>query len=114
MSDVTDQLMLHYSAVADKFAPQVIDATKQAATMEAYSCLASSLLWFILAIAALAVSRFFYKKTKSYGDWWIGTIIFGVIGTILLLPGLWYWIDPWTWAAINHPELWIAKRAFNL
>jgi hypothetical protein len=112
MSDVTDQLLQHYSEIADKFAPQVVDAAKAAATMEAYSCLAGSLLWFLVAgIAGYAAYRF--KKTDD-DDWMPAVIIFGVLSVLISLPGFWAWADPWTWTTIYHPELWIAKTSLHL
>lgn len=112
MTDVTDQLLQHYSEIADKFAPQVVDAAKQAATMEAYSCLASSFLWFfVAAIAGYIAYRF--KKTED-DDWVPAVIIFGILATLISMPGVWAWIDPWTWVTIKHPELWIAKKSLNL
>ena len=112
MSDVTDQLLQHYSAIADQFAPQVVDAAKGAATMEAYSCLASSFLWFLVAaIAGYVAYRF--KKTND-NDWMPEVIVFGILSVLISLRGFWAWIDPWTWAAMNHPELWIAKTSLHL
>ena len=112
MSDVTDQLLQHYSEIADKFSPQVMDAAKQAATMEAYSCLASSAMWFLVAgIFGYVAYRF--KKTDDE-DWLLAVITFGILSVLISLPGIWAWIDPWTWAAINHPELWIAKTSLKL
>ena len=112
MSDVTDQLLQRYSVIADQFAPQVVDAAKQAATMEAYSCLASSFLCFLVAAIAGYVAWLF-KKTNDK-DWIPGVFIFGILSLLISLPGFWAWIDPWTWAAMNHPELWIAKTSLHL
>lgn len=112
MSDVTDQLIQHYSQLADQFSPQVLDAAKQAATMEAYSCLAESFIWFLLAAIA-GYTSYLFKKTND-DDWMPAVIIFGFLSILLSIPGLWSWIDPWTWTAMHHPELWIAKVSLHL
>lgn len=111
MSTVTDQLLQHYAEIADKFTPQVIDAAKQAVIVEAYSCLAGSFLWFfIAAISGYAAYRF--KKTND-DDWMPMVIIFSCLSVLFSLPGFWSWLDPWTWVAISHPELWIARTALS-
>ena len=114
MSDVTDQLAQRFADAAANFAPQVADAAKQAATIEAYSCLASSLLFFGVAFAAAFAALKLYRKAQDDSDWYPGVFIFGVLAVLISIPGAWAWLDPWTWITINHPELWIAKRAFNL
>jgi hypothetical protein len=37
----------------------------------------------------------------------VGAVIAAIIGCLLVL-------DPWTWVAINQPDLWLAKRALGL
>jgi hypothetical protein len=62
-------------------------------------------------VSAFAAYRF--KKTDD-DDWMPAVIIFSIISLLTFMPGMWAWIDPWTWTTINHPELWIAKKSLNL
>lgn len=111
-----DELAKEFAALAAQYAPSVIDAAKRAATVEAYSTLAGALLWFFVSGASIAAALSCHEKVAGEADsgWWFGVIIFGVVGLLCALPGVWAFVDPWTWTAMNHPELWIAKKALHL
>lgn len=115
-----DELAKRFADAAEKYGPQVADAAKAAAKVEAYSSLVSSFIWIAVGVGLIVGGRFLILKAKrmdDHNDWellmFFGCII-TVVGSCAFLPAIWVWIDPWTWVQINHPELWIAKKAFHL
>ncbi len=116
-----DELAKRFAELAEKYGPQVAEAAKEAARTEAYSCLSSSAIWLAIACVLMFVGRRIYNKGKQnhdpLGDGDVLCIIgFALCGLAVpaVLIGAWHWIDPWTWTTINHPELWIAKKAFRI
>lgn len=112
-----DQLAKQFAELADKFGPQVAEAAMSAVRVAAYSTLMNGLLLFAVAAACAFGARLMWSKIKA-GDWVeeaiIGPVLLLVAAGVTLTIGLWCWVDPWTWAAVAHPELWLAKRAFHL
>jgi hypothetical protein len=112
-----DEAAKRFAELAEKLDPKVVEATLGAVRIEAFTWLASSALWFSGA-AALAFFAHFLVTKSNDDDWdkqWFGVGIASYIGAALcFLPGIWIWLDPWTWTAINHPELWIARLVFHL
>lgn len=115
-----DELAKRFADLAEKYGPYVAEAAKNAARAEAYSTLAASVIAIIVSIAAAYGTRQCWEKYKEWsGDDGGHPILFAVIilalfSGVSFLIALWAWIDPWTWITINHPELWLAKRAFKL
>ena len=113
-----DQLAKSFADLAEKYGPGVADAAKGAAVTEAYSQLVSSFFFFIATTVFFLIGRRIWKWAKSEKfDAEVGYAFGGlafVAAAVAAGLGLWSWIDPWTWTAIYHPEIWIAKRAFRL
>jgi hypothetical protein len=112
-----DEAAKRFAELAEKLDPKVVEATLGAARIEAFSWLASSTLWFGGAAALAFLGHFLVTKSND-DDWdkqWFGVGVASYLGAALcFLPGIWKWLDPWTWTAISHPELWIAKLVFHL
>lgn len=95
------------------------EAAKGAASVEAMSVLASGA---ICTVVAIGCGLFTYRAVKhviadtDHDDigWFIGAICAGLTTGITGIRALWAFLDPWTWAALTHPELWLAKRALGL
>lgn len=116
-----DELAKRFADLANHYGPQVADAALGAARVEAYSSLAGATLALVVSALGFYGSYFFYKKvmaeTDGYDDntlFLIPCVLLGVVAAIAGLAGVWSWVDPWTWTAINHPELWLAKQAFKI
>lgn len=115
-----DELAKKFADLAEKFSPRVLDAAKEAAKVEAYSSLVGSLEWFVTAIVLLGLGKFFLdlqthdKEKDRIIPWSFGAAFCFGLGGICLLPGIWNWIDPWTWTAISRPELWIAHKILGI
>jgi hypothetical protein len=101
----------------------VINAALEAARIEAISTLVVGVWCLLLAtmitLGALKFGKVLYRKPHNYDDkWddaWIAVPVFGMLmAGILFLFGAWALLDPWTWTALNHPDLYIAKKVLKL
>lgn len=112
-----DELAKRFADLAEKYGPAVANAALSAARIEAYSCLVGGLLSAGFCGLFIYGTRFFYLKIKNE-SWdeitWLPIVFLSIGATIAGGIAIWAVIDPWTWIAINSPELWIAKRAFKL
>src|ERR1700722_598494 len=97
-----DEAAQRFAELAGKLDPKVVEATLGAARVEAFSWLASSALWFAAAAAFTFLGHFLLAKSND-DNWsadWFGVGAASYIGAVLcFLPGVWIWINPWTWAA---------------
>jgi hypothetical protein len=102
-----DEAAKRFAELAEKLDPKIVEATLGAARMEAFSWLVSSALWFVGAAVSL-FGDFLVSKSNDdvWSSEWFGVGIGSYVAAVLcFLPGVWTWLDPWTWTAINHPEL---------
>lgn len=95
------------------------EAAKSAVTVEATSTLVSGIVSAAIALACAYCTRWAYRKARdaefdSELGFFVVAFISGLIGVFSGARAIWVFVDPWTWAAINHPELWLAKRALGL
>lgn len=120
-----DELAKRFADLADKYGPSVVNATLEAARIEAYSTLMAAIFQAAIAAACFFGARICWRKGKAgeaipggnsdnYIPWYLGMCVLLFVGGIVSLFAIWGLIDPWLWTAINHPELWIAKRVFKL
>lgn len=114
-----DEAAKRFADLAAQYAPNVIDAAKQAARIEAYSALALSVIWFGFAVSLAVAARICLRTHPEWDDdWFIPARFVGwvaiCISALCFAGGLWAWINPWTWVTMTSPELWIAKRALHL
>lgn len=112
-----DELAKQFADLAHQYGPAVANAAESAARVEAYSCLMSALLGFVVAGLVSAIAWRLFKKIQE-DEWdevtWLPIALLLVIALACLITGIWNFIDPWTWTAIFHPDLWLAKRAFGI
>lgn len=115
-----DELAKRFADLAAQYGPAVADAAKAAARTGAFSSLVGSIIPALIAVVALWATRFLWLKAKSVKDdmeypfVYVASCVCACIGVGCALGAIWAWIDPWTWTTINHPELWIAKKAFHI
>jgi hypothetical protein len=113
-----DEIAKRFAELAEKYGPNVVEAARQAASIEGYSTLVGSLLWLLSAACLILSGRYLWNITcKDEFDTSFVKLASGLIllaAFPCLLSGIWSIIDPWTWTAINHPDLWIAKRILKL
>lgn len=102
--------------LAAQYAPHVIQASRDAVMVEVYSQFAGAAVCLATGLLCLYASWWCFKANRidPYSDWWLPAGAAGVLGAALILPALWTIVDPWTWAAIYHPDLWIAKKVLHL
>ena len=113
-----DKLVESFERLAANYGPTVVDAALGAARVEGISYLFSSAIWFGLAYLAYRFGN--YLHHREYDGQFNGEfgVLFGhiflVVGALFAAAGLWAVLDPWVWTAIFQPDLYLAKRAFNL
>lgn len=114
-----DELAKRFAALADKYGPDAVEAARDAARVEAYSSITEALIAGLIALAFLLSGRYLWRKAKDEESWdseplyFLGGAAF-VCCAVAFSIGAWNVIDPWTWTAIYHPDVWIAKRTLGL
>jgi hypothetical protein len=68
----------------------------------------------IVSLTAWRVSRFAWGKSQHSEGYAILSIASGAICLIAAIFAAVGLLNPWTWTAIYHPELWIAKKVIGL
>lgn len=112
-----DELAKRFADLATQYGPSVINAAKAAARMEAFSTLSASLMIAAFTVIFLLLARYLWNLETESGDDDIaraGAVACLVIAMIAGSFALWAWIDPWTWTALTHPEIWIAHKVLKI
>lgn len=108
-----DELAKRFAELSEKYGPKVIDATLAAARIDGYSILVSGALALLFVVMLVGVGEWFRRRVTidkwSEDTYWVTVICWSIAG-IVLIPALWSIVDPWTWAAIYSPEVWVAKK----
>lgn len=113
-----DELAKRFADLAAQYGPDVMRAALVSVRIEVYSTLVSSFIWLAFGIVCLLGMRWSWPQTPKddldlpWGK--IGAIAGALVGAICIASFVWIWIDPWTWTALNHPELWLAKKALHI
>jgi hypothetical protein len=114
-----DELAKRFADLAQQYGPSVIDAAKGAAQVQGWTQIVSGIMGLIVAAALAKAARWIYPKAKAANDMndiplWIAFALLCGASFVFTMCSLWDLASPWTYVAINHPELWIAKKAFGL
>ena len=113
-----DELAKRFAEVAAQYAPTVVNATLSAARIEALSSLMTGGMSLLVAFTLYKIGGRFRRAAEGSvydGDLWtFGAGVVWVISGIVACVGIWSFINPWTWTALTHPEIWVAKRAFGI
>lgn len=119
-----DELAKRFADLANQYGPAVANAALESVRVEVYSTLVASLLWLGIAGGLGCLAWFIWRSrpAKKVDDFMpdndarfllsVATWVISSIAGAIFIGVLWTWIDPWTWTALNHPELYIAKRVF--
>lgn len=118
-----DKLAQQLSELASKFGPDVFEAAKQAVVIQGYSFIITAVLLLsvgstLSVFAHWLITRAMHDNNNRVdviddGRWFGGGIV-GLIGVLLLVIGIGILVNPWTWTAIFHPEVWMARLALRL
>lgn len=113
-----DKLAEKMAELAERFGPSVIDAARGAVRVEAYSAMAGAIEAAIVAGLMALVARYLWSyETKDSFDSGIPRAFAFLLFGAAIIPfsvALWAFLDPWTWVAINNPDLYLAKKIFKL
>jgi hypothetical protein len=119
-TDNIDLLAGKIAELADKLAGPGAEAALAAARVSAMSALSGGVIALVIAGVAVWGARRLWAVTSEdrYSELPVASKVgagFLVAGAfIATLTGVWAFADPWTWTALNNPELWIAKRLLGL
>lgn len=113
-----DELAKRFAELAEKYDPNVIHTALEAARMEAYSNLVSNFFWLITGGIILLGARWFWQMKIEDDDYKGCARVFGVflgcVAVIIIIASIANFADPWLWATLKNPELWIAKKVLKL
>lgn len=113
-----DKIAELMAKLAEQYGPNVVDAARGAAIVEAWSNFEADLvLAGFSAVALLATKRMWHSTSATDMDMnfgKIGAVVCGLIGSITAAVSIGLLCDPWLYTAMIHPDLWIAKRVFHL
>jgi len=98
----------------DELVRQATEAALAGARAEGVAALVSSALWFGVSGALFLLSEDFARRSRRSDDYdeeltvfsWISALLAGFV----VLPGIWAWLDPMTWLALNNPAAYLARR----
>jgi len=119
-TDNIDLLAGKIVELADKLSGPGAEAVIAGARISAMSTLSSGVIALVVAGGAVWLARKLFAAggERSNSDDYIGHKIGGgflvLVAFIAALIGVWAFADPWTWTALNNPELWVAKRLMRL
>lgn len=107
-----DELAKRFADLAEKYGPHVYNAAIEAARMEAYSNIRINLVCIVVGGLMVWQGRKLYNKNEEEISFGGGLMV--AIGGLIAVIGIGAMLDPWIYATIHNPELWLAKRAFGL
>jgi hypothetical protein len=107
--------------LTEKYGPHAIEATMNAARMDAVASFVTGLICLGLLGGALYaahwgvthIKAFNANRESKYDDDVLGfvtVIISGVAGAFLTVSVIVLLLNPWTYVAYSHPDWWIAKQ----
>lgn len=104
--------------LAEKYGPHAIDVTRAAVRIEVYSTMAGGAMALAIAAGMVFGCRWLWRREcedSMNGECcrFFAGIVF-VLAMIPLSLGAWSFIDPWVWASLSNPDLWIAKKILKL
>lgn len=106
-----DEIAKKMAELSTQYGPTVIDAARGAVRVEAYSQLVAGGICLVASAGLIAVLRYAWPKANEDNFGWVLCMCAAMLGLLFLLPlGVWSFADPWTWTAITHPDLYLAKR----
>lgn len=102
--------------LAERYGPHVIDAAREAVMIEVYQSFIGALICLAISAVLLyvAVRLDRARRLNPYDNLEILETAAALFAAILAIPIIWTILDPWTWAAVYHPDLWIAKKVLHL
>lgn len=113
-----DELAKRMMELAEKVGPDAMAAARGAVKVEAYSCMVSGVVCLLVGIILFYAANYLwgYQPVDRF-DAGVPKFLGGLVAAIALIVcicGVWSFIDPWTWTAISHPDLWLAKKVLKL
>jgi hypothetical protein len=119
-TDNIDLLAGKIVELADKLSGPGAEAVIAGARISAMSTLSSGVIALVVAGGAAWLARKLFlaggdrRNSDDYIGHKVGGAVLSIAAFIAALIGVWAFADPWTWTALNNPELWIAKRLLRI
>lgn len=115
-----DKLAELFTKLAETYGPNVVDAARGAAIIQAYSDIQSAIIGLIFVACCLYPIKRMWKSKIGFDDFmeisWpkIGAGLLVITASIVLIICIGILTDPWLYTAMSNPDLWIAKKVFKL
>lgn len=118
MEEITKRL----ADAAANLGPQAWSVALRAATVEGYASLESGGICLAVGVALLYAAWRVWRWAKRNEDEIYGThdgayiasLFLIAVGATLTIIGASTLLDPWTWTAIYHPDIYIAHKLMKL
>ena len=115
-----DELAKKFAELSAKYGPDVVRASLEAARIEGYSMVVAGVMMLLVGVITLVLGILVLRQicsdygTKDNGLLFLCAGALMIVALIFTPIGSWYLVDPWTWAAVNHPEAYLAKKVFKI
>jgi hypothetical protein len=113
-----EELAKRFAELAERVGPSAMDAARGAVKIEALSAMVGGGMLVLVSAVLITAARVLwgYKTRDSFNEG-VPRVIAGIIFAVALITSccaIWAFIDPWTWTAINNPDLYLAKKILKL
>ena len=115
-----DELATRLTAFADKYGPQLADTVLTATRFQGYADLVGGVVALVIAVVSgWMVRKCFVVATsvneiKDTGPYVFAGIMLACVCLFASVTALCQLLDPWTYAAIFSPDVYLVKKAIKL
>lgn len=110
-----DKLADRLAELVTKLEGPGFEAAKEAARTEALSSLAGGGMAALIAIVGAIAFRWLWRRDDLDETGRIMMLVLAGLAASISAPvAIWSVIDPWVWATLSRPELWLAKKVLGI
>lgn len=115
-----DELATRLTAFADKYGPHLADTVLTATRFSGYASLVGGVVALVIAVVSGWLVRKCFKEvtsvdeTKDPGPYMFAGIMLAAVCLFASVIACAQLLDPWTYAAIFSPDVYLVKKAIKL